>query len=105
MLALSIATGSLPVVGRHLEPLGGVAAMGVWGYRNLPDFLSTSAKSWLTPRTPEARKADRDKTPAVLDAALRGIVSGKDLEIEWPAPERTPPFRKALQHRRYLHRT
>jgi acetyl esterase/lipase len=40
-----------------------------------------------------------------LDAALRGIVSGKDLEIEWPAPERTPPFRKALQHRRYLHRT
>jgi acetyl esterase/lipase len=105
MLALSIATGSLPVVGRHLEPLGGVAAMGVWGYRNLPDFLSTSAKSWLTPRAPEARKADRDKTPAVLDAALRGIVSGKDLEIEWPAPERTPPFRKALQHRRYLHRT
>jgi acetyl esterase/lipase len=105
MLALSIATGSLPVVGRHLEPLGGVAAMGVWGYRNLPDFLSTSAKSWLTPRTPEARQADRDKTPAVLDAALRGIVSGKDLEIEWPAPERTPPFRKALQHRRYLHRT
>jgi acetyl esterase/lipase len=105
MLALSIATASLPVVGKHLEPLGGATAMGVWGYRHLPDFLSASAKSWLTPRNTEARKADRDQTPAVLDAALRGIVSGKDLEIEWPAPERTPPFRKALQHRRYLHRT
>jgi acetyl esterase/lipase len=105
MLALSVATASLPVVGKRLEPLGGIAAMGVWGYRNLPDFLSTSAKSWLTPRDAEARKAERDMTPAVLDAALRGIVSGKDLEIEWPAPERIPPFRKAVQHRRYLHRT
>jgi acetyl esterase/lipase len=104
MLALSVATASLPVVGRRLEPLGSVTAMGVWGYRHLPDYLSTSAKSWLTPRTTEARKADQDKTPAVLDAALRGIVSGKDLEITWPAPERTPPFRKALQHCRYLHR-
>ena len=105
MLALSVATASLPLVGRHLEPLGGVTAMGVWGYRHLPDFLSTSAKSWLTPGIGEIRKAERDKTQAVSDAALRGIVSGKDLEIEWPAPERTPPLWRALQHRRYLHRT
>lgn len=105
MLALSVATASLPVVGRRLEPLGGITAMGVWGYRVMPDFLSTSAKSWLTPGIGEIRKAERDKTQAVLDAALRGIVSGKDLEIQWPAPERTPPLRKAMQHRRYLHRT
>lgn len=104
MLALSVATASLPVVGRHLKPLGGATAMGVWGYRHLPEFLSASAKSWLTPGVGENRKADRDKTQAVLDAALRGIMSGKDLEVQWPAPERTPPFRKALQHRRYLHR-
>src|SRR5581483_12090238 len=76
MLALSVATASLPVVGKRLEPLGGITAMGVWGYRHMPDFLSTSAKSWLTPRNAEARKAERDMTPAVLDAALRGIVSG-----------------------------
>src|ERR1700761_8438884 len=49
MLALSMATASLPVVGKHLEPLGGVTAMGVWGYRHIPGFLSTSAKSWFTP--------------------------------------------------------
>ncbi|MBV8863403.1 MAG: alpha/beta hydrolase, partial [Mycobacterium sp.] len=30
MLALSVATASLPVVGKHLQPLGGVTAMGVW---------------------------------------------------------------------------
>ncbi|MGH3541934.1 MAG: alpha/beta hydrolase, partial [Mycobacterium sp.] len=33
MLALSAATASLPVVGRHLEPLGGVTAISVWGSR------------------------------------------------------------------------
>jgi acetyl esterase/lipase len=105
MLALSVATASLPVVGRHLEPLGSVTAMGVWGYRHLPDLLSTSPRSRRTPRTAEVCKAEREQTPAVLEAALRGVVSAKDLEIKWPAPERTPPFRKALQHRRYLHRT
>jgi acetyl esterase/lipase len=105
MLALSVATASLPVVGRRLEPLGGITAMGVWGYRHMPDFLSASAKSWRRSDAGENRQADRDKTQAVLDAALRGIVSGTDLEVGWPAPERTPPYRKALQHRRYLHRT
>lgn len=30
MLALSVAGGSLPVVGKHLKPLGGVTAIGVW---------------------------------------------------------------------------
>ena len=96
---------SLPVVGRHLEPLGGVTAMGLWGYRMAPEFMSASAKSWLTPGIAETRKAERDQTQTVLDAALRGVVSSKDLDVEWPAPDHKPPFWRALQHRRYLHRT
>ena len=95
MLALSDAMTSLPVVGRHLEPLGGVTAMGLWGYRMAPEFLSASAKSWLTPGIAATRQAERDQTQAVFDAALRGVVSGKDLDIEWPAPDRTPPFWRA----------
>ncbi len=105
MLALSVATASLPVVGRHLQPLGGVTAMGVWGARVLPEFMSAAAKSWLTPGIAEIRRAERDKTQAVSHAALRGIVAGKDLDIEWPAPDPTPPLWRALRHRRYLHRT
>ena len=105
MLALSDAMASLPVVGRHLEPLGGVTAMGLWGYRMAPEFLSASAKSWLTPGIGETRKAERDQTQTVLDAALRGVVSSKDLDVEWPAPDHKPPFWRALQHRRYLHRS
>jgi len=96
---------SLPVVGRHLEPLGGVTAMGLWGYRMAPEFLSASAKSWLTPGVSETRKTERDQTQTVLDAALRGVVSSKDLDVEWPAPDHRPPFWRALQHRRYLHRS
>ncbi|HUB57514.1 MAG TPA: alpha/beta hydrolase, partial [Mycobacterium sp.] len=105
MLALSDAMASLPVVGRHLEPLGGATAMGVWGYRLAPGFLSASAKTWLTPGIGEIRRAERDKTQAVLDAALRGVVSANDLDIEWPSPDKTPPFWRARQHRRHLHRT
>ncbi|MGH3959584.1 alpha/beta hydrolase fold domain-containing protein [Mycobacterium sp.] len=105
MLALSVASTSLPVVGRHLEPLGGATAMGVWGARQLPEFVSATAKSWLTPGIGEIRRRERDQTHAVCEAALRGIVAAKDLELDWPAPERTPPVWKALRYRRHLHRT
>ena len=48
---------SLPVVGRHREPLGGVAAMSVWGYRLAPGFVTASAKSWLTPGIAEPQES------------------------------------------------
>ena len=105
LLAISVAATSLPLIGRHLEPLGGVTAMSIWGARVMPDMLSATAKSLFTPGIAEVRKEQRDKTHAVSDAALRGIVPADDLAIQWPAPERTPPFWKALQHRRSLHRT
>ncbi len=105
MLALSVASASLPVVGRHLRPLGGVTAMGVWGARVVPEMVSTTAKSWLTPGITEVRRSDRDKTQAVSEAALRGVVPAKDLAIDWPAPERTPPVWRARRHRRNLYRT
>jgi len=105
MLAGSDVMASLPLLGRHLEPLGGLTAMSIWGFRLAPGFVSSSAKSWLTPGIGELKKAERNQTRTVSDAALRGIVSGEDLDIEWPAPERTPPFWRAREHRRHLHRT
>lgn len=104
MLALSVAGGSLPVVGKHLKPLGGVTAIGVWGARHASDFLSATAKDLLTPGINEVRRRDRASTQEVSVAALRGIVSPDDLAVEWPAPERTPPVCGALRHRRYVHR-
>ena len=54
---------------------------------------------------PSKGAAERDSTHAVTEAALRGIVNAKDLEIEWPAPEKMPPLWKLREHRRSVHRT
>jgi acetyl esterase/lipase len=102
---MSVASASLPVIGKRLEPLGAATAMGIWGYRHAPDFMSATARSWLAPGHAEARKQDRDATNAVAEAALRGIVPAADLAVEWPAPGRTPPLWSLRQHRRSVHRT
>ena len=48
LVAAGAVTSSLPVIGRYLEPVGGMAALGLWGARYLPDFMS-SAKDRLGP--------------------------------------------------------
>ena len=105
MLAASVAATSLPVIGKHLEPLGGFTAMSIWGVRHTPDFVGAAVKSWFTPGIGEVKKEQRDATASVTQAALRGVVPAKDLAITWPAPERTPPVWKALEHRRSVYRS
>jgi acetyl esterase/lipase len=105
MLAMSVAATSLPVIGKYLEPLGGATAMSIWGVRHTPDFVGAAVKSWLTPGIGEVKKQQRDATNAVTEAALRGVVPAKDLDITWPAPERTPPVWKAFEHRRNVYRS
>jgi acetyl esterase/lipase len=105
LLAMSVASTSLPVVGKYLEPLGGMTAMSIWGCRHAPELLEASVKSMLTPGIAEIKQQARDQTHAVSDAALRGVVPASDLNITWPAPERTPPLWKALEHRKNIHRS
>src|SRR6476620_1861775 len=62
LLAMSVASASLPVVGKHLEPLGGYTAMGVWGYRHTPEILVSVMKSWLRPGACGIRRGQRDQT-------------------------------------------
>jgi acetyl esterase/lipase len=104
MLALSVASASLPVVGKHLRPLGALTAAAIWGSRHAPDFLGATARSLLAPGDAEVKRQERECTNAVTEAALRGVVSAKDLEIEWPQPERSPLW-KIREHRRSVHRT
>lgn len=105
LLAASVAATSLPVIGRHLEPLGGLAAMSIWGMRHGPDFVNSAVKSWFTPGIGEVKKQERDATNAVTETALRGVVPATVLDVTWPAPERTPPVWKALEHRRSVYRS
>ncbi|ORV45617.1 alpha/beta hydrolase [Mycobacterium conspicuum] len=96
-LALSEAGASLPMVGKHLEPLGGMTAMGIWGARLAPEFLAAAKKKDRPDR------ADRESAHAASVAALRSVVSAVDLDGEWPAPQRTPPILDALRPR-YVYR-
>jgi acetyl esterase/lipase len=105
LLAMSVGATSLPVVGKHLEPLGGMTAMSIWGVRVMPEFVSAAAKSWFTPGIGEAKKQERDQANAVAQAALRGVVNTEALDTEWPEPDRTPPVWKALEHRRNVYRS
>lgn len=105
LLAMSVASTSLPVVGKYLEPLGGLTAMSIWGARQAPELMSASAKSLFTPGIGEIKRRERDQTRVVSDAALRGVVPAADLDITWPEPERTPPLWKALEHRKNIHRS
>lgn len=103
-LALSAVGASLPVVGKHLEPLGGLTAMGVWGARHAPEAISAATKDWFTPGINDVRRRDRESTQQVSLAALRGVVSAADLEADWPVAVKTPPIWDSLRQRRYLHR-
>src|ERR1700730_10405234 len=103
-LAASVAGASLPVVGKRLEPLGAMTAMGIWGARMAPEALSAMTNNWLTPGINDARRRDRESTHDVSIAALRGVVSAADLDLEWPVAEKTPPIWDAMRQRRYLYR-
>ncbi|CAJ1509932.1 alpha/beta hydrolase [[Mycobacterium] burgundiense] len=105
LLAASSAAAQLPVIGKHLEQLGGYTAISMWAGRHAPEILSSATKSWFTPGIGKIRQADRDRTHAASEAALRGIVGDADLDIAWPAPDRTPPLLRAHEHRRHLHRS
>ena len=105
LMAMSVASASLPIIGKRLEPLGTATVMGIWGYRHMPVFFAGTARSWLAADQTVNRKQDRQSTPTVIEAALRGIVPAANLAIEWPAPERSAPVLKMRQHRRSLHRS
>ena len=104
MLALSLAGASLPVVGKRLEPLGAVTAMGIWAARQAPEFMSVAARDWFTPGANEVRRRDRASTRDASIAALHGIVSADELNADWPQPDGTPPVWGAVRHRRHLYR-
>jgi acetyl esterase/lipase len=106
-LALSTAGASLPVVGKHLEPLGAVTAMSAWGAKHAPEAISAMTRNLFAPGKGSAhqvRRRDRECTRDVAVAALRGFVAAGDLDVEWPAPERTPPIWDAWRDQRYVYR-
>lgn len=104
LVALSAAPASLPVIGRHVAPFGGMAVLGLWGSRYLPDMISTKARARLQPGSAERRKGERALTNELAVAALQGIVSSTDLEKPFPLPRRTAPMWQARGQRHHVYR-
>lgn len=104
VIALSAAPAALPIIGRHVAPIGGMAALGVWGTRYLPDMIVAKGRARLSPGGAQRRKQERAKTNDLAVAALQGVVSAIDLAKPWPAPHRVAPMWKARSHRHHVYR-
>ena len=104
LIALSTAPASLPVVGRHVAPMGGLAALGIYGTRYLPEMLVARGRTRLSPGCSRRRKTERAQTNDLAVAALRDLVPGDDLEKPWPTPHRVAPMWKARSHRHHVFR-
>jgi acetyl esterase/lipase len=102
LVAAGTASSSLPVIGRYLEPVGGMTALGVWGARYLPDFMS-SAKGRLGPGT-SVRRAHAPELADLVTAGLSDIVAAEALEQPWPIADAGAPWRTAARQRRFVYR-
>jgi len=103
-LALSVAGASLPVVRQAPGTAGRRDRDGRLGRATGPRGLRRTEEGLADSRINDARRRDRESTLDVSVAALRGVVSAADLDLEWPVAEKTPPIWEALRQRRYLYR-
>ncbi len=103
-IAIGSAPAWTPVIGRHLEPLGGMAALGVWASRYLPDFVA-AGRDRYHPGNSVARREESRQTGACLRAALRDVVVADDLDGAWPQPGSFAPFLSAAAQRKHIHRS
>jgi acetyl esterase/lipase len=102
IVAAGAVTSSLPVIGRYLEPVGGIATLGLWGARYLPDFMS-SAKHRLGPGAP-SRRADAPALASLITTGLCDIVAAEALAKPWSISDAGTPWRNAGRLRRSVYR-
>src|SRR6188472_2909479 len=104
LIALSAVSASIPVIGRRIQPISGMAALGVCGRTYLPGIVWATASARFDPGGYQLRRQQLALTPTVLTEALQGIVSGDDLAHRWPSHTQRGPLWKAAGQRRYVHR-
>lgn len=103
LIAICSAPASMPFIGRHLEPIGGLAALGVWAGRHLAGFL-VGDKVRYPPVLKETRREECAQTAPCLRGALQGVVPADKLDAAWPVPGHRAPFLSASAQRRYVYR-
>lgn len=103
IIAMGLAPSAIPRIGRHLEPVGGMTALGVWAGRFMPDLLAAS-RARLSAGSGELRRSERAQTVARLSEALRDVVSAGELDSAWPSPRQFAPILQAGAQRRHVYR-
>jgi acetyl esterase/lipase len=105
VVAAGAVSSSLPVIGRYLEPVGGMAALGAWGARYLPDFMS-SAKHRSDPgdSSRRAQPGIHQALASLMAAGLCDIVAAEALAEPWPISDAGTPWRNAGRLRRSVFR-
>ena len=105
VIALSGASASVPLIGRHLEVLGGFAALGVGGRRYVSSIAAGIAQARLSPDRAEQRLANQALTPTVLTTALETVIAAEQLAQPWPSHREPAPLWRAAGQRRYVYRS
>src|SRR5262245_39243510 len=103
VIALGLAPTMMPVIGRHFEPVAGMAALGVWAGRFLPDYIA-AGKSRDSAQSADIRRHERAETASCLQKALRDVVSARELDAAWPLPRLFAPFLSANAQRKHVYR-
>src|SRR5258705_10272601 len=73
VIALSAAAASTPVIGRHIQTISAMTALGVGGNTYLPSIVSAMTRARLDQSDRQHRRELLAQTPEVLTEALRGI--------------------------------
>jgi acetyl esterase/lipase len=102
VIALSAASAATPLIGRHLQTISGMTALGVGGKTYLPSIVSAMAKARFDLSARQDRRQLLAQTPGVLTEALQGIVGPEELAHPWPSHRQPAPVWKANGQRRYI---
>jgi acetyl esterase/lipase len=105
VIALSVVSASVPIIGRHLEMIGSFAALSVGGRHYIPGLVNGLSRGRRIPNRREILRRQQALTPTVLSEALDGIVAAEHLCQPWPSHRTGAPVLKALGQRRYVHAT
>ena len=103
LVAAGAITSGLPVIGRHIEPVAGMAALGMYGLRYLPDFM-TSAKTRVGPGSADNRRSQLNGLGDVMTAGLADVIAAEALAQPWPMADSGAPWRNASRQRRAVYR-